>query len=257
MSQSDKAAYYKELKDAGVEFKKHYRDYSTAELKEAVDKLREERPIPPAPEAVEPELTPEEAARFFGQGEAQPATHAAARMPERHEAPPVAPKDESEMPGQRQNLNAEMQPIRTDEQGRIWYQEEVQKPSFAKPRGRRVLQYMDTGVQEKTVVGEDGTVETFEISGTQQRRPSEVKITLPSYQVGIYKDRRFPFKIHTYNGMQGFDLFEVQDYYGGSELVPRSVKRMYVENVLCYDIRTVVRAIQDEYRQLQLTGKVR
>jgi hypothetical protein len=116
---------------------------------------------------------------------------------------------------------------------------------------------MDTGVQEKTVVDADGTVETFEVSGTAARRPSEVKITLPSYQVGIYKDRRFPFKIHVYNGNQGFDLFEVQNYYGGAELVPTEVKRMYVENVLCYDIRTTVRAIQTEFRQLQLAGKVK
>jgi hypothetical protein len=32
---------------------------------------------------------------------------------------------------------------------------------------------------------------------------------------------------------------------------------MYVENVLCYDIRTVVRAIQEEFRQQQLTGRIR
>jgi hypothetical protein len=39
--------------------------------------------------------------------------------------------------------------------------------------------------------------------------------------------------------------------------VPTEVKRMYVENVLCYDIRTTVRAIQTEFRQLQLAGKVK
>jgi hypothetical protein len=80
---------------------------------------------------------------------------------------------------------------------------------------------------------------------------------VPSYQVGIYKDRRFPFKIHTYNGVQGFDFEEVARYYGGTELVPPVIKRMYVENVLCYDIRTVVRAIQEEFRQQQLTGRIR
>jgi hypothetical protein len=82
-----------------------------------------------------------------------------------------------------------------------------------------------------------------------------VKITLPSYQVGIYKDPRFPFKIHTYNGREGFNLFEVEHYYGGSELVPATCKRVYIENDLCYDVRSVIQSIQNEYRQLQLMGK--
>jgi hypothetical protein len=97
--------------------------------------------------------------------------------------------------------------------------------------------------------------ETFEIPGTEQRQ-AEVRVTLPAYQVGIYRDPRFPFKVHCYNGVEGFDLFEVQDFWGGAELVPAEVKRMYVENDLCYDIRTTVRAIEAEYRHLQLTGKI-
>jgi hypothetical protein len=169
---------------------------------------------------------------------------------------PVAPKDASEMPGQRLNQNVELEPLRTDDEGRIWYQEEVLKPAFPKPRGRRVLDYMDTGVETKTVTNGE-FVESFEVAGTTQRRPSQVKITLPSYQVGIYKDRRFPWKVHTYNGNQGFDLFEVQNFYGGAELVPTEIKRIYVENVLCYDIRTTIRAVQTEHRQLQLAGKVK
>lgn len=84
----------------------------------------------------------------------------------------------------------------------------------------------------------------------------QAKITLPSYQVGIYKDPRFPFKIHEYNDVRGFDFFEVNDFYGGSDLVPAAIKRMYVESSLCYDIRTVVRAIEDEARHLQLTGRL-
>jgi hypothetical protein len=31
---------------------------------------------------------------------------------------------------------------------------------------------------------------------------------------------------------------------------------MYVENHLCYDIRSVVRTIEAEHRQLQLTGRI-
>ena len=92
---------------------------------------------------------------------------------------------------------------------------------------------------------------------TSPGKPAEVKITLPSYQVGIYKDPRFPFKIHCYNGREGFNLFEVQRYYGGAELVPEECKRVYIENDLCYDVRTVIRAIQSEHRQLQLIGRVK
>ena len=161
------------------------------------------------------------------------------------------------MPGQRLNSKAEDEPIRVDpDTGRTWFQEEVLKPGFPKPRGRRVLQYTDTG--SKTVTAKNGDyMESFEVAGDEVGRTAEVKITMPSYQVGICKDPRFPFKIHTYNGNEGFDLFEVQEFYGGSELVPSEIGRKYVENVLCYDIRTTVRAIQSEFRQMQLAGKVK
>jgi hypothetical protein len=90
------------------------------------------------------------------------------------------------------------------------------------------------------------------MAGDEQARTSEVKVTLPSFQVGCYLDRRFPFKIHVYNENRGFDLQDVEKYYGGRELVPQEVLRKYVENVLCYDIPTVIRAIQTEARELQL-----
>jgi hypothetical protein len=171
-------------------------------------------------------------------------------------AVPVAQADPEEMPGQRLNSKDEEEPLRVDEQGRVWYQEEVQKPAYPKPRGRRVLTYMDKGVQTETVQNGE-YVETFEVAGKGVGKPSEVKITLPSYQVGIYKDPRFPFKIHCYNGREGFNLFEVQEYYGGAELVPEECKRVYIENDLCYDIRTVIRAISNEHRQLQLMGRIK
>lgn len=115
---------------------------------------------------------------------------------------------------------------------------------------------MDTGVRTETVQNGE-YVETFEVSGDQAQRPAEVKITLPSYQVGIYTDPRFPFKIHCYDGREGFNRTDVQAYYGGSELVPDTIKRVYVENDLCYDIRSVIRTIQAEHRHLQLTGKIK
>lgn len=168
---------------------------------------------------------------------------------------PLAPRDPNELPGQRTNTKPEDEPIRTDEFGRVWYQEEVLKPSYPKPRGRRVLRYQETGVEQVTVQ-EGQYTETFEIAGSGPGQAAEVKITLPSYQVGIYKDPRFPFRVHTYNGNEGFDLFEVEEFFGGAELVPPTVKRMYVENHLCYDIRSVVRTIEAEHRQLQLTGRI-
>lgn len=260
MSQQEKSELFRQLKAAGVEFSKHYRDYTTEELRTAWSAYEQRMAAQQPADPIEGEEADPEALAFFGQqppGERAQAA-GAARMPEPTTAQvAVADKDPHEMPGQRLNQSVELEPIRTDEQGRIWFQEEVLKPAFPKPRGRRVLQYMDGGVETRTTTDKHGFVETFEVAGVKNRRPAEVKITLPSYQVGIYKDPRFPFKVHTYNGNQGFDLFEVQNYYGGSELVPETVKKVYVENVLCYDIRTVVRAIQTEFRQLQLQGKVK
>ncbi len=249
MSQSEKAAYYQALKAVGTDFTKHYRNYSVAELKAGYEKLKAQgvelppvmtEPLqrPPQQRAPQPPPAPPV------QRQTQP-------------APPVQAKDPNELAGQRLNSKERDEPIRPDELGRVWYQEEVLKPAYPKPRGRRVLKYLDAGVREQTVKNGDYT-ETFEVSGDPNNaRISEVKITLPSYQVGVYKDPRFPFKVVTYNGNQGFDLEDVQNYYGGAELVPPEVKRMYVENVLCYDIRTVVRAINTEFRQHQLSGKIR
>lgn len=162
--------------------------------------------------------------------------------------------DPNEMPSQRLNTQGEDEVLRVDDQGREWLQEEVRKPAYPKPRGRRVLTYTETGTEQQTVKNGE-YIETFEVAGKGAGRAAEVKITLPSYQVGVYKDPRFPFKIHCYDGREGFDLAQVEEFYGGPELVPSAVKRIYIENVLCYDIRTVIRAIDAEHRHLQLTGK--
>lgn len=162
--------------------------------------------------------------------------------------------DPAEMPSMRLNTQGEDEVLRVDDQGREWLQEEVRKPAYPKPRGRRVLTYTETGTEQQTVKNGE-YIETFEVAGKGAGRAAEVKITLPSYQVGVYKDPRFPFKIHCYDGREGFDLAQVEEFYGGPELVPSAVKRIYIENVLCYDIRTVIRAIDAEHRHLQLTGK--
>lgn len=224
MSQQEKAALWRELKDAGVEFPLHYREYTTEQLSAAVSRLREGAgsvapvtPVSSAPAAAQPRVVPK-----------------------------VAPADT--VAGVRQNTRDEDEPIRVDENGLIWYQDEVRKAAFPKPRGRRVLKYTDPGVKQVTVTNGEYQ-ETFEMPGDGVGRPAEARITLPSYQVGIYRDERFPFRIHVYNEKRGFDLFEVQKFYGGADLVPTDIKRVYVENSLCYDIRTTIRAIEAEYRE--------
>lgn len=237
MSQSEKSAVYQVLKAAGVDFDRHYREYSLEELKLAHEQMVEAGQVPP--------LT-------FTEPEREQPTLADRGI----RLPPVKAKDPDEMPAVRQNTQSEDEPIRIDpETGFIWYQEEVLKASTPKPRGRRVQKYNDPGVRDEVTKLQDGTTETFEVAGNESR-VSEVKITLPSFQVGIYKDPRHPFRTHVYNGVRGFDLFEVEHFYGGADMVPEDVKRMYVANELCYDTRTVVRNIETQYRQLQLQGKV-
>lgn len=225
MSQAEKAAYWRELKDAGVEMPLHYREYTTEQLARAVKKLREGAATT-APEAAL-ETTPIAGAPV----------------------PRVTPADE--VAGLRQNTYDPETPIRTDENGLVWYQDEVRKAAFPKPRGRRLQQYNDTGVQKQTIKNGD-YLESFEMPGDGPGRLLEARITLPSYQVGTYLDPRFPFKIHTYNGNKGFDLFEVEKFYGGAEFIPSTVKRIYVDSVLAYDIPSTVRAITAEARDLQL-----
>jgi hypothetical protein len=254
MSQSEKSAYFQALKSAGVNFSKHYREYSTAELKQAYDQLAAEGAAPPLQPAPAPTAEPATPAPGLPGGPGYADEEEAEAAAFFGYQPPVQNKpDPNEMAGQRLNTKDPDEVIRVDDQGRQWLQEEVLKPAYPKPRGRRVLRYMDSGVQKRSVKDGEYT-EEFEVAGDPRNaRPAEVKITLPSYQVGIYKDPRFPFKVVTYNGNNGFHLGDVQAFYGGAEMVPPEVKRMYVENVLCYDIRSVVRAINAEYRQQQLS----
>lgn len=246
MSRQTKSELYGFLKESGYKFDKHYREYNLDELREICAEYPEAgNPLykafftPAASEstAVDQSENTEEA------------------LPSMMANVPVREIDENEMAGQRLNTHANDEPIRIDENGLVWYQEEVRKPAYPKPRGRRVLRYNDPGVKKEEVRAGQFT-ESFEVPGDQKGVSSEIKITLPSYQVGIYRDPRFPFKIHVYNDVRGFDFFEVNDFYGGSDLVPDGIKRSYVDNVLCYDIRTVVRAIEEEHRQLQLTGRI-
>jgi len=272
MSAAEKGFYYRRVKSTGAEMDRHYREYTTAELKAADDMAVENGLLEPptetelaeleakvhAPKAKAPELPepqadtnePEglddDAAAFFGYGRKED------QMPT--EAPaPVRPQI-GEMAGERQNTKAAEEILFVDDEGRAWLQKEVLKPAFPKPRGRRVLRYNDPGVVVQSRKEGEYT-ETFEVAGDPRNAtPSEIKITLPSYQVGIYRSKKFPFKVITYNGRSGFDRQEVEAYYGGAEMVPPVAKRVYVENVLCYDMRSVIRAITEEARALRLAG---
>lgn len=219
MSQTDKAQLWKELKDRGVEFPLHYREYNTEQLAAMLTEIRTVDGDTNLDNLQEQDVY-------------------------EYEAPPL--QSPSDTAGLNQYSDDYEQPIRTDAQGRIWFRDEVRKPATPLPRKRRALKYVDSGTVRKQVANGQ-FFETIEVAGEQQRE-AEVKITMPSWQVGLFKDPRFPFRIHIYNERRGFDLFEVQRYYGGGDMVPRAIKRVYVGNVLCYDITTTVRAIEDEYR---------
>ena len=239
MSQAEKAALWRELKERGVEFPLHYREYSQSHLEEALDALA------PAvkPEWNAPAPSPKEASRGMAYVDQAPTARVLPRRePDQHA-------------GLRLNTHAEDEPLRVDENGLIWYQDEVRKAAFPKPRGRRVLDYIDPGVRTETAQTGNGYTETFEMPG-DQARPAQVKITLPTHQVGIYRDPNMPFKIHLYNDTRGFDLFEVRDFYGGADLVPEDIKTVYVGQSLCYDLRTTRRAIEAEYREKLLKKEI-
>ena len=283
MAQSQKSAYFKALKEQGVTFPKHYREYSTEEFANAWGILRESNPdLPEVPEGAQPgEIVPpkqDEAAELRRQLEETSAllakmTAFVAVQQEQLARPaqtaPVAPPaqaaptvkenvhglDLDKFAGITQNTHGPNDIVKIDEHGNQWLQVEVRKADGLKPRGRRVLRFENPAVKVSEVRGEDGTMESFEIPDTSKpTTPSEVRITLPSFQTGIYRSPSFPFRIHTYNGTRGFDLEDVQNYYGGKDLVPSSVKKMYVYTDLCYDIPSVVSTIREEHARLVLNN---
>jgi hypothetical protein len=273
MSQSMKSTYYRALQAAGVPLDRHYREYKTEELKAAYDKLVAEAPpgaplplvdLPPDPNLVPPHDGDMEElkSQIAGLGAMmvklaavvmapQPVAAAPAPQPA---PPPPAPKpndfDPLEHAGVTMNTHAPDEPVRIDEAGNQWFRNEVNKPGYAKARGRRVLRAMDSGTVMQTIKTKDGYTESFEIPGDPKNaRPIEIKVTLPSFQTGIYKAPGMPFKIHTYQGVRGFDWEDVNAYYGAPDLVPSTIKHCYVSSDLCYDIATTIRAIEDEYRE--------
>ena len=287
----NRAILFRALKEAGVEFDRHYRTYTAEELQTAYDTMVEagvldpleegwddapedepdERPAPQQTEPFQP--GPLTSGSIFAQPQPRSSdglddlraeintlkalllkTGGTEQVQVHQDALPAEPKPRPAGPDPTQHAGVTLnthagEPIRVDEQGRTWYQNEVPKPAYPKPRGRRVLRDMDPGVVEETIKVGD-YIETFEIPGDPRNaRPMETKVTLPSYQTGIFKEPGMPFRIHTYNGARGFDYDDVNAFFSHPDLVPSDIKRVYVSSDLCYDISTTIRAIENEYRE--------
>lgn len=280
MAQATKSELYQQLKAGGYVFDKHYRDYTTAELQAIISSTSSEpeqvsKPAPeqadPGPSMTDPYPPKKDETAELREQLAQLTNvvsglakmiSPAQRRQERAEGPVRAaserlgakqpPKPQlnpNEFAGVTLNTHNEEDIIEVDEHGNKWFQKEVPKASHARPRARRVLRYNDPGVKEEQYrVGE--YTETFEVAGDGKNlRPSEIKITMPSYQTGIYLAPNMPFRIHVYNGVRGYNLDDVHAFYGGQDLVPSTIKTRYVSNDLCYDITSVHRAIETEYRE--------
>ena len=256
MSAALKGFYWKQLKELGIEFELPYRNYTLAQLRDSYEALVKEGLA---------SSVDEDAARASYQAKA--ASQAPVEpQPQSQPTAPTAPTPASAVPVSSQSVHEhaaeraysagyDEEPVRIDPVTKfVWFREEVRKPASPRPRARRKLTYVDPGT--KTMEVSDGRyVETVEVSG-QQRNTGEVRITMPSYQVGVYLDPKFKdFKIHVYNDVRGFDLFDVQKFYGGADLVPAGIKRIYVGNDLCYDMLTVIRTIEEEYNRLRLQDR--
>jgi hypothetical protein len=297
MSQGSKSAYYRALKDSGATLTKHYREYTTDELRQLataqglqVAEPAPADPLPPAPnEMAEVREQLNGLAGVVGKlatlllaertqppipadYSVQPGGPRAPQSPVPQPGTPVNPqvafaKPEPSAPGLVNGVNPlehagvllnskkQGEVLYVDEQGNEWYQPEVNKPGYAKGRVRRV--YRDVASEMTTETIQVGNyIETFEVPDDSRRTKTvEAKITLPSYQTGIFKAPGIPFKIHTYQGNRGFDWDDVVQFYGAPDLVPDTIKKVYVSSDLCFDIPTTKRAIDREYRERVLNMK--
>jgi len=215
MASTDRSELWQVLKSIDYPFTKKYNEYTVEELK-----------------AIYNQLLAEQAAKTGIAG---------------------AEKDKNELPTQRRH--EELAPIRTDERGRVWFQEEIQKSSLAKSRGYRIFREIGTGTKSVTIDSGDGYTETIEVPDGS-KKPLEVKVGIPTWQVGIYKDPQFPFRIVEYRSNRGFMRQDVEEFFGGPDVLPEGIDTHYVGNLICYPIREVITAIQREYNQLQKRGSV-
>ena len=232
MTQAERKAVWDRLVNSGWAPAKHYREYTQADLEYELRK-REISGAAPQPQSEETGPAPEDF-RFQADVDALRETPA------------------DTVPGLRLNTHGDEKPLRIDEDGKVWYKDEITKASYPKERGKRVIEYIDPGVKTQVVRDSNGSiVESFEMPG-DQHRISQAKISLPAYQIGLYRDPTLLgefFKIHVYQENRGFDPFDVEKFFGGRHQIPATCKRKYVDTVLCYDIDSVLQAIQDEYRE--------
>ncbi|UQT01730.1 hypothetical protein SEA_MORRILL_45 [Microbacterium phage Morrill] len=152
------------------------------------------------------------------------------------------------------NTHGPDDPLRVDSQGKVWYRDEVPKPAIPLPRMRRKVKYVNPGVKTVERRLPDGHLdESFEVAGDGHEE-AEIKITLPSSQVGIYYDPRLPFRVHVYNGRRGFDYMDIIRFYGGDLLVPEDIKKatLYVDGDLCFDIIKTRTIMERELREARL-----
>ena len=191
MSAALKGFYWKQLKELGIEFELPYRNYTLAQLRDSYEALVKEGLASPVDE---------DAARASYQAKA--ASQAPVEpQPQSQPTAPTAPTPASAVPVSSQSVHEhaaeraysagyDEEPVRIDPVTKfVWFREEVRKPAAPRPRARRKLTYVDPGT--KTMEVSDGRyVETVEVSG-QQRNTGEVRITMPSYQVGVYLDPKF------------------------------------------------------------------
>lgn len=273
MGQAEKAALYARAKELKAPLEKQYRQYTVAELQQLVDqqKVVQFLPAEPVTQAVSPEEQPAVLEALFGSPAPTPPLSAESRVDlvaaeaVRQEAPKRQAAAEQSLippawlalpvldPDPIAGLRPSDVPHRRDKEGRIWFVDPIPKSLTVKPRARRRNTYVNPGTTQEVIKYADGSTETVEVAG-ELNRVSEVTTTLPSYQVGVYIDPKFPlFKIHVYNELEGFDYFDVVNYWGGESSVPDTCKRIYVQTDLCFEMRSVIAAIESAYRELQLT----
>jgi hypothetical protein len=139
--------------------------------------------------------------------------------------------------------------LRIDSRGMVWFRDEVMKPAIPQKRMRRKVKTVTSNIEEVHTYRPDGGIdETFEVAGDEQHE-IEIKISMPTSQVGIYVDPRMPFKIHQYGNKRAFDYDEVVRFYGGLMQIPSSITTIYVDIDLCFDIASVRDTMEKEYRE--------
>lgn len=252
---------YSELREQGWEPERPYREYSLEQL-QGIKAERDAHPPIVVEGASFGELGNVLLADFQADGfeegvkedDHKPrATSPQAQQP--HDRRPVGQLKSKGDPAKEEESTPEGLPegaLRADEHGRIWFREEI-GPEIAKNRRlrKRITQVVPESVEVRQIQSGD-YIETIEVVG-ERTRNLDAFITLPPTQVGIYLDPRFPWKVFTYNGALGFSFGDINDYYGGVEFVPKTVKRKFVGNMLAYDIKSAIAEVERKFREMQLS----